>query len=48
MAASPHAPKDFDYDMRQNIETWKAFNRLSMAVVIGCVVLVVLMAIFLV
>ena len=48
MAASPHAPKDFDYDMRQNIETWKAFNRLAVATVIGCVVILALMAIFLV
>ena len=48
LMAAHQAPKDFDFDMRQNIETWKAFNRLATAVVIGCIVLLTLMAVFLV
>jgi cell division protein FtsX len=46
MATEPNAPSNFD--MRQNVETWHAFNRLAKWIVGFCVLLLILMAMFLV
>lgn len=36
-----------NFDMRQSEETWKNFNRLAVWTIVGCLILVVFMAIFL-
>ncbi len=46
MAATGGESRD-KYDMHQNIEAWDAFLKLSKWVAIGCVIVLVFMAMFL-
>ena len=50
MANAPHGNTGTasTFDMRQQEETWKAFNRLAKWIIIGLVIVLVAMAVFLV
>jgi len=47
MASPSHGNDHSKYDMRQSEETWQNFNRLATWTIVGCLALVVFMAIFL-
>lgn len=47
MASNTTPPSDFKFDMRQNVETWRNFNKLALWVLILSVIVLIGMATFL-
>jgi hypothetical protein len=47
MASNATPPGDFKFDMRQNVETWRSFNKLALWVIILSAITLMLMAAFL-